>query len=385
MKNYAKNGYRVIACAYKAIEGTDESANSLSRQHFESDLVFLGFIAFENKLKPETIPVLKQLVNADLKIAMVTGDNILTAISVSRDCGIIKSDDKVYHPRSFESNCMILSPIDSDEGLTELELATVQILDSPIACSGDYLDSILSNLNDDLLRCFLSNCNIFGRMSPNQKRKLVEAYQKLGESICFCGDGANDCAALMAADVGVSLSQAESSVAAPFTSNICNISCIPKLIMNGRSSLVTAFVSFKFMSLYSIVQFTSLCLLYTFGSSLTDWQFIYMDLILILPLGILINQYGPSTELTPHRPTTKLISRPVLWSISVQMILQGIFQCLMFYLTRLNFPATPFSEGPNVMNIEATSLSLFSIFIYVVQAMIFSEGRPHRQAFYCKN
>lgn len=55
----------------------------------------------------------------------------------------------------------------------------------------------------------------------------------------MCGEGANDCAALKVADVGISLSQAESSIAAPFTSNIPNIECVITLIREGKASLTT--------------------------------------------------------------------------------------------------------------------------------------------------
>ena len=69
----------------------------------------------------------------------------------------------------------------------------------------------------------------------------------------FCGDGANDCAALKSADVGVSLSAAEASIAAPFTSKIEDISCIPLLLSQCRSALTTSFRCFKFMALYSMI------------------------------------------------------------------------------------------------------------------------------------
>lgn len=71
---------------------------------------------------------------------------------------------------------------------------------------------------------------VFARMSPDEKHELVEKLQSLDYCCGFCGDGANDCGALKAADVGVSLSDAEASVAAPFTSRVFDISCVPKLI-----------------------------------------------------------------------------------------------------------------------------------------------------------
>ena len=71
---------------------------------------------------------------------------------------------------------------------------------------------------------------VFARMSPDEKHELVEKLQSLDYCCGFCGDGANDCGALKAADVGVSLSDAEASVAAPFTSRRFDISCVPTLI-----------------------------------------------------------------------------------------------------------------------------------------------------------
>ena len=67
-------------------------------------------------------------------------------------------------------------------------------------------------------------------MSPDEKHELIVRLQSIGYCCCFCGDGANDCGALKAADVGISLSEAEASVAAPFTSRVFNISCVPEVI-----------------------------------------------------------------------------------------------------------------------------------------------------------
>lgn len=71
---------------------------------------------------------------------------------------------------------------------------------------------------------------IFARMSPDEKQELVEKFQSIDYCCGFCGDGANDCGALKAADVGISLSEAEASVAAPFTSRVFDISCVPEVI-----------------------------------------------------------------------------------------------------------------------------------------------------------
>ena len=65
------------------------------REAAETDLTFLGFVVLENRLKPETTPVITTLNAAEVKVVMVTGDNILTALSVARDCDIIKSGTPV--------------------------------------------------------------------------------------------------------------------------------------------------------------------------------------------------------------------------------------------------------------------------------------------------
>merc|ERR1712066_184400 len=69
-----------------------------------------------------------------------------------------------------------------------------------------------------LLPKIIQRGTIFARMSPDQKAQLVEEYQAIDYIVSMCGDGANDCGALKAAHVGISLSEAEASVAAPFTS-----------------------------------------------------------------------------------------------------------------------------------------------------------------------
>lgn len=103
---------------------------------------------------------------------------------------------------------------------------------------------------------------VFARFSPEQKTQLIESLQSVGYFVAMCGDGANDCGALKAAHAGVSLSEAEASVASPFTSKEQNISCIPTLIREGRCALVTSFGTLKFITGYSLVQSISVISLF---------------------------------------------------------------------------------------------------------------------------
>lgn len=96
---YTHHGYRVIALAAKSLPNiSPRRAQRMQRQEAEAELVFLGFIVFENKLKPSTPGVLTQLRDARIRRVMCTGDNILTAISVARECELVSQEGYVFVP-----------------------------------------------------------------------------------------------------------------------------------------------------------------------------------------------------------------------------------------------------------------------------------------------
>ena len=100
LKYYTHHGYRVLAVAWKKMESIQYSAlQKLKRGSVESRLQFLGFIVFENKLKPGTTPVIQTLSKACIRQVMCTGDNPLTAISVSRECGLVDPQKAIYVPK----------------------------------------------------------------------------------------------------------------------------------------------------------------------------------------------------------------------------------------------------------------------------------------------
>jgi cation-transporting ATPase 13A3/4/5 len=174
-----------------------------------------------------------------------------------------------------------------------------------------------------LLNRVLLKAQIYARMAPEDKALLVSSLKEACQTeVGMCGDGANDCIALKTADVGVSLSESEASIAAPFTSRVQDISCIIILLREGRAALTTSFQCFKFMELYSMIQFITVTLLYINGGNLSDGQFLYIDLIILTPLAIFMGHTEPYKYLTPYMPSKSLLSLPVLTSIIGQVIIQ---------------------------------------------------------------
>jgi cation-transporting P-type ATPase 13A2 len=71
-------------------------SQKITREEVESNLTFLGFLIMQNKLKPVTVSVIETLNEANIRTIMATGDNVLTAISVGRECNIIEADAEVF-------------------------------------------------------------------------------------------------------------------------------------------------------------------------------------------------------------------------------------------------------------------------------------------------
>ena len=147
----------------------------------------------------------------------------------------------------------------------------------------------------------------------------------------MCGDGANDCSALKASDVGISLSEAEASIAAPFTSKVQNISCVVNLIREGKSSLVTAFSAFKFYYYYNMVTFFAAFIMYTHLHSFLHGMWIYSDLVALFPLTILQARTEAWPKLTADIPTQSLFYPPVILSVILTISIQIFFNTFIYY------------------------------------------------------
>ncbi|KAI9750468.1 MAG: hypothetical protein M4579_006458 [Chaenotheca gracillima] len=377
----------------------------MTRADAESDLEFIGFIVFENKLKPQTTEVIEELIEADIRKVMCTGDNILTAISVARECNLIDRTAHCFVPHfvegDFTSPKARLEWESVDNPLFRLDDQTLKPLPPPsesdislpyditnlrnysIAVTGDVFRWLVDYTSTEVMNRVLVMGQVFARMSPDEKHELVEKLQSIDYCCGFCGDGANDCGALKAADVGISLSEAEASVAAPFTSRVFDISCVPELIREGRAALVTSFSCFKYMSLYSAIQFTSVSFLYASASNLGDFQFLFIDIMLILPIAIFMGLSGAYPELSPKRPTASLVSRKVLTPLLGQIVLAILIQLIAFEAVQRQpwfIPPELNREKSNIANSENTSLFLVSCYQYVLAGIVLSIGPPFRQS-----
>ncbi|KAL7423997.1 hypothetical protein Q5752_001582 [Cryptotrichosporon argae] len=397
---YTRNGFRVIAIAGKSVDGlTWLKAQRMRREAAESNLQFLGFIVFENKLKPGTAPNVHILRAAHIACRMVTGDNVRTAISVARECGLISHSASVYIPTfvpgSGTADDALLDWASVDDEAQKLDeytlkpvtthAADLEASDYQLALTGDVFRWMLEFAPVETVQRMLVKGVIFARMSPDEKAELVERLQGLGYTVTFCGDGANDCGALKAADVGVSLSEAEASVAAPFTSRTPDISCVVEIIREGRAALVTSFSCFKYMALYSLIQFTTVTLLYSFASSLGDFQFLYIDLFIIIPIAVAMGRTLPYHKIHPKRPTASLVSKKVLTSIIGQIAINSAVQAFVFvWVRRQAWYTEPDvdSDKLETFNFENTALFLVSCFQYILVAGVFSVGPPYRKPIY---
>ena len=203
----------------------------------------------------------------------------------------------------------------------------------------------------------------------------------------MCGDGANDCGALKAAHAGISLSEAEASVASPFTSAHPNISCVPKLIKEGRCALVTSFGIFKYMAAYSLTQFVTIMILYSIDSNLTDLQFLWIDLFLITLFAIFFGRTDSyNGPLASYSPPAALLSFTPIMSILLHIFIVIVFQTFCFYNVQYESWFVPFNSSLIEDDIYAghENFAVFSVsqFQYIILALVFSRGPPFRQHVY---
>ncbi|XP_066231296.1 polyamine-transporting ATPase 13A2 isoform X6 [Saccopteryx leptura] len=400
LQSYTAAGYRVVALAGRPlpIPPSLEAAQQLTRDTVEQELSLLGLLVMRNLLKPQTTPVIQALRKTYIRTVMVTGDNLQTAVTVARSCGMVGSWERLVivratPPDQGQPASLELLPVESSvsvNGAKDPDQAAGRTVEqdppsSHLALSGSTF-GVLRKHFPRLLPKVLVQGTIFARMAPEQKTELVCELQKLQYCVGMCGDGANDCGALKAADVGISLSQAEASVVSPFTSSVANIECVPMVIREGRCSLDTSFSVFKYMALYSLTQFISVLILYTINTNLGDVQFLAIDLVITTTVAVLMSRTGPALVLGRARPPGALLSVPVLSSLLLQVALVAGVQLGGYFLAVVQPWFEPLNKTvpapDNLPNYENTVVFSLSSFQYLILAAAVSKGAPFRRPLY---
>ncbi|XP_076085924.1 polyamine-transporting ATPase 13A3-like isoform X2 [Mytilus galloprovincialis] len=402
LSSYTQHGYRVIAMGWKPLSSKMNfvKVQRVQREQVERDLTFLGFLVMENKLKPETTAVIQELKEADIRTIMVTGDNMLTALSVARECGMVNKPDHIIMVECFMNSGL------AEESQPAMEFVYAEDRNKPVEEISTDLDmkiqieevggemfhfavtgksfSVLRQHFPDTLSKIVVRGTVFARMSPDQKAQLVEILQQIGYYVAMCGDGANDCGALKMAHSGISLSEAEASVASPFTSKTPNITCVPNLIKQGRAALVTSFGIFKYMACYSLTQFTSVCILYWIGINLTDFEFLYVDLFLLASLSITFGRTDAYPELSKDPPAFSLTSLLPITSIVLHMIIQVTVQIFSFVHVRQQPWFTPHvpNEDDEYASYENSAVFYVSTYQFMTLAVTFAKGSPYRRSMF---
>ncbi|MEO0737151.1 MAG: cation-transporting P-type ATPase [Cyanobacteria bacterium J06649_12] len=165
----AEQGLRVLAFAQTEVSG---HRHAVDHDDIKTGLVFIGLQGMIDPPRPEAIAAIHACRSAGIQVKMITGDHIATARVIAKRMGIQKTD-------------------------------------SVVAFEGQQL----SAMNDNQLSQAVADGDVFARVAPTQKLRLVEALQHKGEIIAMTGDGVNDAPALKQADIGTAMGKGGTEVA----------------------------------------------------------------------------------------------------------------------------------------------------------------------------
>ena len=187
--HFSENGLRVLAFAYK------ESDEELSTDS-EKDLTFIGLVSEMDPPRKESVAAVARAKEAGIRTVMITGDHKVTAVAIAKKIGIFT---------------------DGDLALTGLELDA---------------------LSDEELDQQIEKVAVYARVSPENKIRIVNAWQRKNHIVSMTGDGVNDAPALKRADVGVAMGITGTEVSKDAASMILtddNFATIIKAVSNGRT------------------------------------------------------------------------------------------------------------------------------------------------------
>lgn len=157
-ESMAESALRVLAMAYRPM---DEVSNEM--EEVERNLIFVGMVGMIDPEREEVVGAIAECRSAGIRPVMITGDHKVTALAIAKKIGIFRDGD--------------------------------------LAITGTDLEK----LDDAYFDANVDKYSVYARIAPEQKERIVTAWQKRGEIVAMTGDGVNDAPALKKADIGVSM------------------------------------------------------------------------------------------------------------------------------------------------------------------------------------
>jgi len=228
-----QKGLRVVAAAYrKQVENLED---------FFENLVFAGFITLKDPIRPDVKKAMKICRQAGMKPIIVTGDHKLTAKAVAEELGFKIKNENILEGRD------------------------------------------LDNLSDEEFEKILPRIQIYARVEPKHKMRIIQAWQERGETVAMTGDGVNDAPALKKADIGVALGSG--TEVAKETSDLIllndSFSIIVAAIEEGRAILdnIRKVITYLLSDSFTEVILVSASILAGFPLPVTAVQILWVNLI----------------------------------------------------------------------------------------------------------
>lgn len=364
--NYARNGLRVLAVAHRLISKETNLPVSLSAytpEVVEQDLTFIGLVVMSDPARPEVSAAVEICHKANIRIIMITGDYGLTAESIAKRIGIVKSEN-------------------------------------PRVVSG----SELAAMSDDQLKIALKDEIIFARVAPEQKYRIVSNLQEMKNIVAVTGDGVNDAPALKKANIGVAMGITGTDVAKEAADMILtddNFASIVTAIEEGRA-VYSNIQKFMVYILNSNMAEAVPSALFLFSRGLIPLPLTVMQ-ILAIDLGtdmfpaLGLGTENPEEGLMDHPPRThkdrllnkKAVFKAFFWYGLLEAILAmgAYFLVNMHYgwpnaslvaegyiyrqACAMTFAAIVFAQIGAVLNCRTVSQSIFKVGIFSNKKVIF--------------
>lgn len=330
---YTKQGCRVLALGYKNLSTT----MNLKRQEVECDLIYSGLLILECQLKPDSKKTIRQLIKANHKVKMLTGDNPFTACHVAKQVALVNRpstlllQDKTHWISVDDKTVSIPFEIGRLEDLA---------MQHNLCITGSSLEQLVE------WERVIPHVNIFARTCPQQKEVILKTLNQMGEFTSMCGDGTNDVGALKQAHVGVSIvngptewkkpkrklkvesdpqivNLGDASIASPFTSKSPSIKVCKDIIRQGRCTLVTTIQMYKILGINCLITAYTLSFLYLHGVKQGDQQMTVFGLFVAF-FFLFMTKTKPTKKLADRRPPTSVFDRSIIVSIVMQILIHLI-------------------------------------------------------------